>query len=56
MLAHLKRKLFHAIWGILLDDEFMLAYDDRIILTCYDGVTRRVFPRIFTYLANIPEK
>ncbi|KAF9232549.1 hypothetical protein BU15DRAFT_90630 [Melanogaster broomeanus] len=27
-----------------------------VVITCYDGVKRRVFPRIFTYSADYPEK
>jgi hypothetical protein len=48
--------MFHAIWRILIDDDFLDAYRDGIIIKCYDGVTCRVFPRIFTYAADYPEK
>lgn len=44
------------IWLLLLDDEFMDAYTRGIKLVCGDGVTRRIFPRIFTYSADYPEK
>ncbi|KIK81965.1 hypothetical protein PAXRUDRAFT_47946, partial [Paxillus rubicundulus Ve08.2h10] len=56
ILAHCKRELFHALWSILLDDEFVEAYRDGIVVQCYDGICRRVFPRIFTYSADYPEK
>lgn len=56
ILAHCKRELFHAIWNLLLDDEFVEAYRNGIIIKCYDGKYRRVFPRIFTYSADYPEK
>jgi hypothetical protein len=56
MLAHLKRELFHEIWNLLLDDEFMDAYENGMVIDCVDGITRRVFPRIFTYSADLPEK
>ncbi|KIK21879.1 hypothetical protein PISMIDRAFT_103285, partial [Pisolithus microcarpus 441] len=51
-----KRKLFHAIWGIMLDNEFIEAYRSGIVITCHDGVLRHVYPRIFTYSADYPEK
>ena len=54
--THLKRELFHAIWELLLDQEFLHAYEHGIILKCADGVVRRIFPRIFTYSADYPEK
>ncbi|CUA68632.1 Patatin-like phospholipase domain-containing protein 7 [Rhizoctonia solani] len=56
LLAHLKRELFHACWRILLDDEFLEAYRHGIPLRCADGVERRLYPRIFTYSADYPEK
>lgn len=51
-----RRELFHACWEILLDEDFLSAYRHGIILKCADGVTRRVYPRIFTYSADYPEK
>ncbi|TBU26150.1 hypothetical protein BD311DRAFT_668148, partial [Dichomitus squalens] len=51
-----KRELFQRIWLLLLDAEFMHAYEHGIVLTCGDGVVRRIFPRIFTYSADYPEK
>ncbi|KAF9539268.1 hypothetical protein CPC08DRAFT_651222 [Agrocybe pediades] len=55
-ITHLKRDLMHAVWDLLLDAEFMEAYQNGIVITCADGVTRRIFPRIFTYSADYPEK
>ncbi|GLB33254.1 hypothetical protein LshimejAT787_0101380 [Lyophyllum shimeji] len=55
-LTHLKRELMHAIWLLLLDPEFMHAYVHGIVVKCADGVTRRLFPRFFTYSADYPEK
>ncbi|KAG2757163.1 hypothetical protein P692DRAFT_201859216 [Suillus brevipes Sb2] len=54
--AHCRRELFHACWEILLDEDFIEAYRHGIIMKCADGVVRRVFPRIFTYSADYPEK
>ncbi|TBU49531.1 hypothetical protein BD309DRAFT_834404, partial [Dichomitus squalens] len=51
-----KRELFQQIWLLLLDADFMHAYEHGIVLTCGDGVVRRLFPRIFTYSADYPEK
>jgi hypothetical protein len=46
----------HAIWRLLLDDEFLHAYEHGIVIKCEDGIFRRFFPRIFTYSADYPEK
>ncbi|TBU55610.1 hypothetical protein BD310DRAFT_825501, partial [Dichomitus squalens] len=51
-----KRELFQQIWLLLLDADFMHAYEHGIVLLCGDGVLRRIFPRIFTYSADYPEK
>ena len=56
MLTHCKWELIHAMWRILLDDEFVEAYDNGIVIKCFDGVTRQLYPRIFTYSADYPEK
>lgn len=45
-----------SIWDILLDDDFMYAYEHGFIIECADGVIRRLFPRFFTYSADYPEK
>ncbi|KAG1770346.1 hypothetical protein EV702DRAFT_1202394 [Suillus placidus] len=54
--THCRRELFHTCWNILLDQEFLYAYRHGIVLKCADGVMRRIFPRIFTYSADYPEK
>lgn len=46
----------HGVWRLLLDDEFMKAYEHGIVIECADGIFRRFFPRIFTYSADYPEK
>jgi Plavaka transposase len=46
----------HQVWRQLLDDDFIAAYRHGIVLRCIDGVLRRVYPRIFTYSADYPEK
>ncbi|KIK31843.1 hypothetical protein CY34DRAFT_61428, partial [Suillus luteus UH-Slu-Lm8-n1] len=55
-LTHCHRELFHEQWNILLDDEFLEAYEHGIVIHCCDGITRRFYPRIFTYSADYPEK
>ncbi|KIJ42710.1 hypothetical protein M422DRAFT_170788 [Sphaerobolus stellatus SS14] len=56
LLTHCKRELMHGIWRILLDEEFCEAYHHGILIECADGIKRLVFPRIFTYSADYPEK
>ncbi|KAJ2914039.1 hypothetical protein MD484_g6383, partial [Candolleomyces efflorescens] len=56
IMTHCRRELMHAVWRMLLDDEFMHAYQYGIVIKCLDGVERRVFPRFFTYAADYPEK
>lgn len=34
----------------------MHAYEYGIIMTCADGIERRIYPRFFTYSADYPEK
>lgn len=46
----------HAIWAFLLDDEFIDAWEHGIVIKFPDGISRRVFPRFFTYAADYPEK
>jgi hypothetical protein len=55
-MTHCHREIFHAQWEILLDEEFLAAYKHGILIRCYDGVVRRLYPRIFTYSADYPEK
>jgi hypothetical protein len=46
----------HQVWKLMLDDDFIHAYQHGIVIQCIDGVWRRVYPRIFTYSADYPEK
>ena len=45
-----------AIWCILLDDDFMDAYENGIVIMFPDGILRHLFPRFFTYSADYPKK
>ncbi|KAJ7679628.1 hypothetical protein B0H17DRAFT_944104, partial [Mycena rosella] len=56
VLTHCRRELVHAIWRLLLDDEFLDAYEHGIVIKCADGISRRFYPRIFSYSADYPEK
>ncbi|KZV69074.1 hypothetical protein PENSPDRAFT_735574 [Peniophora sp. CONT] len=55
--AHCKREAFHEAWRIMLaDKEFKRAYEEGIVMVCADGIQRRVYPRMFSYSADYPEK
>ncbi|KAF7790957.1 hypothetical protein EIP86_001916 [Pleurotus ostreatoroseus] len=56
VLRFCKSELIQAIWLLLLDDEFIEAYEHGILVHCGDGITRRIFPRFFTYSADYPER
>lgn len=46
----------HGACRTLLDDEFISAYEHGMVNTRSDGITRRIYTRIFTYSADYPEK
>ncbi len=46
----------HGSWNVILDDDFIHACTYGIVIMCIDGIERRVYPRIFTYSADYPEK
>ncbi|KZV97244.1 hypothetical protein EXIGLDRAFT_764538 [Exidia glandulosa HHB12029] len=54
--THLRRELMHEVLGLVFDDEFWYAYDHGIVVNCADGVRRRLYPRLFVYIADYPEK
>ncbi|KAK7020396.1 hypothetical protein R3P38DRAFT_3549619 [Favolaschia claudopus] len=56
VLAHCRRELMHAVWAKILDDDFMDIYEHGIVIECHDGISRRFYPRFFTYSADYPEK
>jgi hypothetical protein len=56
VLSYCKRELVHAIWELLLDEEFMKAYQHGIVIMFADGIARQVYPRFVTYSADYPEK
>ncbi|KAG9047246.1 hypothetical protein FS837_002719 [Tulasnella sp. UAMH 9824] len=56
-LRHCKRELFHAVWAHLVQDpDFLNAYRHGIVIKCADGITRRIYPRLFTYSTDYPER
>ncbi|KAI5893687.1 uncharacterized protein SCHCODRAFT_02666771 [Schizophyllum commune H4-8] len=56
ILTHCKRELMQAVWAILLeDDEFLKAYRYGFVMEI-NGTEYRVYPRLFTYSADYPEK
>ncbi|THU97282.1 hypothetical protein K435DRAFT_857796 [Dendrothele bispora CBS 962.96] len=56
VLTHMRREVIQAIWNLILDVDFMHAYEHGIVLKCGDGIVRRLFPPFFIYSANYPEK
>ncbi|KAK7689700.1 hypothetical protein QCA50_007495 [Cerrena zonata] len=56
VLTHCRRELMHSVLRTVFDSDFLHAYEHGIVLKCPDGITRRIFPRIFTYSADYPEK
>jgi hypothetical protein len=56
VVTHLKRELMHAIWDLIIDERFMEAYKNGIVIKFFDGIFRRIFPRFYTYSADYPEK
>ncbi|KAF7356030.1 GLOBIN domain-containing protein [Mycena venus] len=46
----------HAVRDMLLTKEFIHAYVHGLVVKCYDGIERRIFPRFFTYGADYFEK
>ena len=44
------------VWKLLLNDQFIDAYTHGMEIKCADGVIRQVYPRLFTYSADYPEK
>ena len=55
-LTHCKHEVMQAVWRFLLDADFVHAYEHGIVIKFPDGISRCVFPWIFTYAADYPEK
>ena len=55
-MTHCHREMYHAQWAIILDDEFLEAYQHGMAVKCCDDQRRRFYPRIFTNSADYKEK
>ncbi|KAG6916065.1 hypothetical protein DXG01_008590 [Tephrocybe rancida] len=56
-MAHCNREIVHEQWKMLLDDDFMHAYEHGIVLEWVgDGQKRRFYPRFMTYSTDYPGK
>jgi Zn-finger nucleic acid-binding protein len=55
-MTHLRHELMHAVLKDLLDPEFLHAWRHGMVIKCADGITCRMFPCIFTYSADYPER
>jgi hypothetical protein len=55
-MTHCRREVIQAQWTIILDDEFIEAWEHGIVHHCCDGIDRRFYPRIFIYAADYKEK
>ncbi|KAJ7049329.1 hypothetical protein C8F01DRAFT_1265524 [Mycena amicta] len=56
VMTHTKRELFHAVWELLIDDDFVDAWINGRVFECWDKLQRRLFPRIPMYGLDYPEK
>ena len=56
VITHCRHELMQGTWKIILDDDFIHACKYGIVVMCIDGIEWRVYPRIFTYSADYPEK
>ena len=43
-MAHCHREFMHEQWKILLDEEFIEAWEHGIVMLCCDGLYRRFYP------------
>ena len=55
-MGHCHREMYHAQWSIILDDEFLEAYEHGIAIKCCDDLWRRFYLWIFTHSADYKEK
>jgi hypothetical protein len=55
-LKQLKKDLFHAVWELLIDDDFVHAYVHGLVFKLFDRLSRVGFPRFFFYSMDYPEK
>jgi hypothetical protein len=56
IITHCRCELMQQVWHLMLDDEFVAAYEHGFVSDGVNGTPRRFYPRIFTYSADYPEK
>ncbi|KAF7359981.1 hypothetical protein MVEN_00725000 [Mycena venus] len=54
VLTHCRRELMHAIWRLLLDDEFLDAYEHGIVIECQDDYPEKVLLATIRNLGKAP--
>ncbi|KAF8224869.1 hypothetical protein L208DRAFT_1308646 [Tricholoma matsutake] len=55
-MAHCHQEIYNAQWEIILDNEFLEAYEHGIMIMCCNGIRHCFYPHIFTYSADYKEK
>jgi hypothetical protein len=56
LVAHLRQEQFHAVWSTILNEEFVAAHKNGVLVTCADKIQRRLYPRVMTYSTDYPER
>ena len=54
--VHCKCELMHAVWDLLLDEDFIKGSTNGLAIQCSDGIEHIFFLHIITYSAEYPEK
>ena len=55
LLAHCNREVFHVQWEVILDDKFINAWKNGILMA-FDKTVWWFYPRTVTYSANYIKK
>ena len=55
-MTHCHREIYHAQWSIILDDEFLEAYEHGVVVELCDNKWYCFYPRVFAYSADYKEK
>ncbi|KAF8232929.1 hypothetical protein L208DRAFT_1269593, partial [Tricholoma matsutake] len=48
-------EIYNAQWEVILDDEFLEAYEHGIMIMCCNDIWHRLYPCIFTYSVDYKE-
>ena len=56
ILTHCCCELMHVVWRSLLDKDFIHMHTYGMVVRCHNGIERHIYPRVFTYSADYPEK